>query len=156
MVVVMMRSSNRQLISLTHIRHTVLFLPLSCFCGDRGLLPQVNKVLEHGDLVYRKWLFAKAQESNLDDATGVALLRDEVMADIASGAFDPGDARDKLKAAAGGDAKKYLKLARKVRSYGSVSMRPCLCDFPKKGTSVIVSLHLARLVLTACDEKGVR
>jgi hypothetical protein len=37
-----------------------------------------------------------------------------------------------------------------------VSMRPCLCDFPKKGTSVIVSLHLARLVLTACDEKGVR
>jgi hypothetical protein len=119
---------------------------------------KVAKVLDHGELVYRKWLFAKAQEINIDaDSEGALLLRDVNREDVASGTLAADEIKDKLDAIDSNESpglKKYNKLVRKLRLYGTVPMRPCVCDYPKEGTKVILSLHLARLVLTSCNDAG--
>mmetsp|Transcript_7734 Transcript_7734/g.22823 ORF Transcript_7734/g.22823 Transcript_7734/m.22823 type:complete len:683 (-) Transcript_7734:77-2125(-) len=135
-----------------------LFVLLEDGSVVRKLPPKrkVSKALSHGALVYRKWLFAKSQEVNMSsDPAAVLLLRHVNRDDIASGNLNAERIRENLAAAEEcDDPAKYNRLVRKLRRYGSVSMRLCACDFPNEGSTVVVSLQLKRLVITQCDDSG--
>ena len=108
-----------------------------------------------GQLIYRKWLFTKKQEVNIEaDETAVALLCRQIKEDITSGALPVDETtRDKL-VALEADELKYLKTTRKLRTYGLVAMKPCNCDYPNPKTTVVVGLQLQRLTLSVCDADG--
>ena len=79
-----------------------------------------------GQLVYRKWLFTKKQEVNIEeDETAVTLLCRQIKEDIASGALPVDETTTDKLVALEADELKYLKTTRKLRTYGMGTSTPC-------------------------------
>lgn len=108
-----------------------------------------------GQLAYRKWLFTKKQEVNIEnDENAVTLIAMQIKDDISTGKLPLDEATSAKLAALESDETKYIKTARKLRNYGMVTLEPCVCDYPNPNTTVLIGLQLQRLTITGCLADG--